>query len=524
MNRETGEIVEKIERKMNRYCRRDWLIAVALTAVMLILGGCSLTYGMPSWGHDDFAAYISEGIAISEGRLEEQTRLNYTLHPSELPDEASPDGLMYVWGYPLMLSAVHRLVGFDMENYSDVIWYKLPSLICFALMAGVVYLFFRRRLGMGISAVMVLLFSAGADFFVMLNWMYSDHVFLFFSTLTLLMAEWFVNGHRERPSIGLAVALGAMLWYTWEVRLNGSSLLVVLVILQAVWLMGRRGRIRLGDVMVHVLPYAVFLALKLASEQILPSATSNMSDVGSIDLDTLLYNIYHYAVLSFKFLNELTGGFEFFLGVPLSLLFVIGFFAEGFRRENLHLTVLIAGTYLVLLSLPYMQGMRYLYNILPILLLYAVLGGRWMIRMIARGVCRKTTAAMSAIGWTLAAAMILMAYSDIVPTCVSNLQNGRMVSGMDVYSPASVEMFRYVRENTEEDCVIAFRSPRALYLNTGRMGFCAGINGHELMDADYCLDMARWDSVHEKPNEEDFELIFSNDGFRLYRILGEGME
>ena len=106
MNRETGEVVEKIERKMNRYCRRDWLIAVALTVVMLILGACSLTYGMPSWGHDDFAAYISEGIAISEGRLEEQTRLNYTLHPSELPDEASPDGLMYVWGYPLMLSAV----------------------------------------------------------------------------------------------------------------------------------------------------------------------------------------------------------------------------------------------------------------------------------------------------------------------------------------------------------------------------------------------------------------------------------
>lgn len=53
---------------------------------------------------DDFAAYITESIAIANDTLDEQIRLNPLMHPSPLTflDEAA-DTLVYVWSFPLML-------------------------------------------------------------------------------------------------------------------------------------------------------------------------------------------------------------------------------------------------------------------------------------------------------------------------------------------------------------------------------------------------------------------------------------
>ena len=119
-----------------RYNRKDWLIAIIITVLLLGIGGVTLTKGLPYWG-DDSSAYISEGIAIAEGNLMEQARLNYIMHPSELSAESDPEGLVYVWGYPLMLSVVYKTVGFDRVEYSSIIWYKIPLLLGWSLLGGV---------------------------------------------------------------------------------------------------------------------------------------------------------------------------------------------------------------------------------------------------------------------------------------------------------------------------------------------------------------------------------------------------
>lgn len=205
------------------YKKNDYLLFALIVAAILFLSVFCLT-NTCYWG-DDFAAYISEGIAIAEGKFDEQVLLNVQMHPSELPDEALKGSLVYVWGYPLLLALVYKLVGFDRVGFSSIIYYKLPSAIALALMAGILFLLLRRRFGKPLSFMLAFLFSACYEFSVQINTLYSDVVFLFFAALSLFILELFLDEKQEKKKLVLGVFLGISLWYTYETRLNGISIL-----------------------------------------------------------------------------------------------------------------------------------------------------------------------------------------------------------------------------------------------------------------------------------------------------------
>ena len=93
----------------------------------------------------------------------------------------------------------------------------------------------------------------------------------------------------------------------------------------------------------------------------------------------------------------------------------------------------------------------------------------------------------------------------------------------DVYTDESIGIFNYIQDNTPQDAVIAFRKPRALYLNTRRVSFCPGSNGHTLDEADYFLyDKFRYGSGDSSTMEplERLELVYENAQFAFYRVVG----
>ena len=173
---------------MVKHTKRDWRMAAFVALIILVLGASTLTPGTTTGG-DDHAAYINEGIAIAEGTFQEQIERNYAYHPSDLPDEANDSRLVYVWGYPLMLAGVYKIVGFDRVNYTSVIWYKLISLLSLALTGGVLTLFFRRRFSLYVSAGAALVFCMSGNLFEALNTLYSDLQFLFFSFSLLFFTD-----------------------------------------------------------------------------------------------------------------------------------------------------------------------------------------------------------------------------------------------------------------------------------------------------------------------------------------------
>ena len=214
---------------VTEYSRKDWRFAGIVTLIIFLLGACNLTPGLPAWG-DDHAAYLNEGIAIAEGRFEEQTRRNYSYHASELPKEAEDGRLVYVWGYPLFIAGIYKLVGFDRVNYSSIIWYKLIPLLSLSLTGGVLTLLLRRRFPLYVSAGTALVFCMSGDLFEALNTLYSDPLFLFFTMLTLLMMEVFSSqagkggeGKTGWNGLWLGLFYGFSLWMTYETRLSGFT-------------------------------------------------------------------------------------------------------------------------------------------------------------------------------------------------------------------------------------------------------------------------------------------------------------
>ena len=497
-----------------RRTRRDAVIAALLALVVLIAALGSL-YPSCGWG-DDFAAYINEGIAIADGTFHELARLNYIMHPSILPEGTNGE-LVYVWGYPLMLALVYAVFGYDTVDFGSIIYYKLPSALCFAAFAAVLYLFLRRRFPAWSSALLTAAYCSAPVFYELINSVYSDVVYMFLCTLSLLCTEiYFSREVKKRLVPGLLT--GALLWYTYEVRLNGLALLGVFLLCQIVTLIKSKDLSK-GNWFFYLSPYLSFLLLKLVSERLLLlPPTLNSGDVTGINLSTTVSNALYYiinladtvrasinsAIFAFvprSVLGGLTQGVYnavFSVSRVLSWLVLaltaVGMITDGIKR-NVQLTIYVIGSAIGTCLLPYTQGLRYLFGIMPVLLLFAGYGYRAVYALIRRMAHAENAnrRRASVVRGVLTAVLCAAFFSQTAAADVQNLRTLR-ASGEDIhanmsgaYSPDAVAVYKFIQQNTAVDDIIAFHKPRAMYLNTGRVSFSYLYNDRSPLDADWCV-------------------------------------
>lgn len=528
--------------------RLDKITVIALIAVFFLCAFFSLTDGC-YWG-DDYAAYISEGIAIAEGKLDAQSELNTRMHPSPLPAEAVGKPLVYVWGYPLSLSLVYSLVGFDRVGFTSVFFYKLPSVLAFALLSAVLFLFLRRRFSYLLSLLLTVAFCSCHEFYAFFNTLYSDLYFLFFSLLALSMTELYLaeTAHPKREI--LALLLGAVLWYTVEIRLNGTAILLSCILAHLIYFIKEKKLVRWESLLPELLPYIVFLVLKTLSEALLAPPTANTSDFLGFSFPVFLANLRTYLALLQSFFIQLWNnllisplysvlrrfaGIAYsdlsFLSQALALmslaLSVLGMAADGIKK-NLHLTLLALIYILAASMLPYTQGMRYIYPILPVLLLFFGYG----LQFLSEKLSFQKSKAAGKLSRILACCLCLLCLYELAANNAGEKyaipEKGEIVNVEDIYmqnaySPAAVEVYNYIRANTPEDCTVAFFAPRALYLNTERLSVKPDVNGHSIDEADFYLDYLLTGEYNiTPPLGDDFEILFTNDEFILYqRIIKE---
>ena len=504
------------------YSRRDWLFSGLLSLFVLLLAMGSVTTGVTDWG-DDFAGYINEGTAIADGRFEEQVALNYEQHPTPFTKETQDHQLVYAWGYPLMQAAVYKLFGFDRINYSSVIWYKAPLVLSLSLLAGVLYLFYRRRFRPEAAVFLALLFCVSGDLFEAINELYSDLPFLFVSILVLLLMECY---SEDNGNWKVGMVYGVALWLAHEIRLNGLTICAVAaighILLQGKDMLDRKTLWR------NLMPYVVFAVLCIITEHLwLAPATSNMSDVGSATVEEMFQHCQYYWNRIVNYLSCIPGMRIDGVGYVAVALCVLGIIVKGFSREGLHLTLLLIGTLAVVIMLPYTQGLRYIYNILPIVLMYVVYGAQFIIER-ARRLFREAKTAET-IGriliYAIAAEMLFFPCAAQMTRDYINLTHWGEKDEFDVYTDEAIEAYRFIQADTPEDAVIAFAKPRALYMNTQRRSFRPGINGHELTDADYFLycKLSYGDFPEISPMAVNGKPVMDNDWFTLIRLNGSGL-
>ena len=355
---------------------RDILIAAALALAVMLLTGAVLDCSH-NWG-DDFAAYFLEGIALGEGNFNGQVRLNYALHNKLDPRQDYGQDYIYAWGYPLLLSAVNRIVGFDRTDYSSVVYYKIPGLVFLGLFAAILYLLLRRRLETPASILLTVLFCTCTMMTDYTNSVLTEVVFIAMTYLTFFLSEKLTEQTDKKKRILTAVFLGIALWYTYEVRLNGIVVLLCVALNLLVSRVPFRGNRPGKKDAVYLLPFAVFVVLFVLFDFfIIGHASSKTSDFSRTSVSVFFRNAKTYYEAMYEWLHSmilhLHGGGRSFSRILVTgmvvvsfLLFAVGVVSDGFRKKNLYLTVYCLGSFIGTCLLPYSQWIRYIVMLLPV--------------------------------------------------------------------------------------------------------------------------------------------------------------
>lgn len=543
------------------HCRKpDLILFTVIFIAILALSVFSLDNDCP-WG-DDYAAYISEGISIADGYFDEQVKLNLFMHPSVLPKEARSGSLVYVWGYPLIMALVYKLVGFDRVSFSSIIYYKLPSALALALLAGVLFLFLRRRTGRALSFTLAFLFCACSQLRVFINTLYNDVVFLFLVILSLYLIDVFLGKYAaagehgtKKPVYIYGAALGIALWFTYETRLSGISILFAYAAACVILCIKRRHKLHRHELLPLLMPVIWFLAPKFISEAILAPATGNTSDVSGATLATICDGLKLYWNVANSWLGYITndlftdrlakylplltssGTDEYGIirwycsylnricTTAILLISFAGVITDGIKRD-LHITLYALVYIISVCMLPYNQGFRYIYPVLVLVPLYFGCALKRGCALLGKLFKRKNART----GRVISTALAAVTCSLMLVSAISGIEKERSTthvfipSGsqdlyyMYAYTPCARETYEFIINNTPTDCVIAFDKPRALYLNTERVSFCASTNGHSLDEADYLMCCAGADEELLTPERRtEFTPVFSNAEFTLYQ-------
>ena len=436
------------------YTRADAAIAVILAVITLLLSVGLLDSDQPT-GSDDFAAYMSEGIAIAEGRLNEQTQLNALLHPSTRSFRAD-DG---------------QSAGGEVVKDSARITTDIP---CLAV-----------------------------------------------SLLALLMIEVLLAAQTRRGQALAGVVLGIALWFDCVVRLNGKTVLYMALLAHVIGL--AQNRVRGRKLLVHLLPYLVAGALWMIGCMLFPQATSNTKDIASGPNRMIAQNMGYYEMIMGQWFNAMLPYGLFMLTdaahYAVYALAILGMLTDGIRR-NLHLTALVLGSFAVLYLLPYVQSVRYLYNALPFILMFAAYGARRVMRLAKR---KSVQRALYVLG---CCALAFLTFGTLQKTMTAEREHalaGGFSARSETYSDDAADMFGYILSDTAEDAVIAYYKPRALYLNTNRVSFQPTVNGHDVYDAQYLLMTNEPGDISQMEIDaalaERLEAVYENGTYTLYRIL-----
>ena len=515
----TGSVISAVAR------HEKWL--ALLLALLVFISALSTVNYDCDWG-DDFAAYMNQGIAMVQGRFREQIQFNAFMHPSQLPEEAANSELVYAWGYSLVLAGVYNLAGFDRSDFHSVLYYKLPSVLALALLALVLYYFFRRRFGMGLSAFLSLLLCMSPQLKELIFYLYSDIVFFLFSWLCFSLSETLAGeGKKSSGLILRGLALGLCLWAAYVTRLNGFTVVLVAVFLQLKSLLPRRRSLDSGTIAANILPYLVLALLTLVfNHLVFAPATSNLSDLERSSLSLVLGNIRSYikfvAYSLLDLLNiEAHSPQRHPLFLLMAVLLVYGF-CRAWKKELIYLAF-TALTFFTLILLPYTQGPRYFLNVMPVfmfLLGYALEGlyslAQRLLKSLSAGSLRYASG-------TAALMLVLYLFCSTWSADFLHCLQGQDVRGegnYTAYSAPALEAYRYIQENTEPEAVIAFIKPRSLYLNTGRLSFRVDMNGHDWSEADYylCRNYNDIELPLELWESGLLNMVWTNKDFTLFSV------
>jgi hypothetical protein len=510
-----------------------FVILLVITTITLF---CTLTNGH-DWG-DDFSSYIMQAKSITELNPHGFIEANlFTVENSSYPYNGA---IAAPWGFPFLLAPFYAVFGLNM------IGLKLVGVISFLIFIVLLWVGFRKYHSPVWLLCLVCFFSLNPTMLSFTDQILSDLPFLLLSTASVLfMGRLIIEKRNLISPVWDYILLGAIIAGAFFIRTNGILLLITLAITQfiALALKLRRGNFPNGQcstyfsnllsdrgvflkrLLINLIPYIFFFCIVVPWEVILPhEGTGHSSIFSDITIDIIKNNLDFYIDLpSLFFIGVPHYNLFYFVSIPIAIAGIIRRY-----RYDYHIIVYIILTFVlyILLASP-LQGLRYLFPILPFYFSFVITG----LEIFQGG---KTNIEQKLRKWVcLIPILIVLTYfgiNSIGNACTNMIHHRETISGP--YTETSQSMFSFIRSNTEKESITVFFKPRLMRMMTDRKSLMLR-KKEDLSRGDYlCLypptqlkvlaaqlrDQVSPDTMQDLLKQEGALLIYENSEFQVYKL------
>ncbi len=483
------------------------ILLIIILGLSALLGYGSLTSGH-NWAYSDFAAYIMQAESILENDLSGFIAHNtITVLESDLP--VGP--IAYPWGYPLLLAPIIGLLGIS------TLGMKLLNTFLFLAFLLVLFLLFRKRLPRFDTFALLAIFAFNPVFIEAQDSILSDLAFLFFSTLAIfLMDRLDAPAAQAKTSSLQRMLVGAAIFTAFFTRTSGLLLFPSLVVYDIYMLVKRRQNFKQTKEYLSslLLPAATFLALWGGSSLIFPDGqASHLAHYENFRFSQLWDFLVFYIKLGAFFFAEIPAAQ--ILYILLIFFFLLGIFLKF--EENLLFLLYFFSTLLAYISWTHLQGIRFLFPILPIFIYVAAQGFREIIpRLSGKAFKLSEIVYRSVLVYVVVAVFVVSGQYAL-----KNLAADRFIHGP--FDEVSIELFEFIKKTLPEDSRIIFFKPRVMRLMTGHDSILV-LECENIPNGDYVVVNKKWEDMGQIPREEitacpvPLTELYKNRRFILYQI------
>jgi hypothetical protein len=507
---------------------RNILVLAVLLGLTSLLLSAVIENGHP-WG-DDFAAYIMQGQSLVRGNPSAFLVANrFTIEQSS--DLIGP--IAYPWGFPLLLAPIYAFFGMSLVAF------KTLNIVCY--LAFLVLLWFAwPQCYSGLSRlVFVSLFAWNPNFQEFMNQVLSDIPFLLFSTLSIILIRRVAVERRWLISeIGDHFLLGLVIAAAYFIRTNGLLLVITLALTQFITVVrnalsvldrtsDRLAQLRSflprvlhtkpSNLWLPTLPYVSFALAVVLWRALLPEGESSyLWQFKTLSLSLILEHIHYYIDSPTHLLNGLPHR-DILYGATIPLA-IGGMFQR--RASDFPMIFYGALTLLLFVLWPPLQGVRFLFPILPFYTYFVLIG-------LERS--GATTMQRWRVPWRLVrlspAFLVLFYFVRIsVANATMNWTEQRPILP-GPYLPTSQQVFSFIGTSTEPESIIVFFKPRAMRLFTERPSIMIK-EADKIIRGDYLCVYLREDAYNQVTLDDVGGLlekgkltpVYQNADFRVYRI------
>lgn len=483
---------------------RYFILILIITALACFL---SVKQGH-QWG-DDFAQYLQQAVALSEGTTDKFVEDNTFIVLNSPVEMATP---VYPWGFPLLLSLFVPFFG------TNIILYKIVCCVIIVLMTAAFYLFLCNYFN-EIKSFMLAL-CIGLDYYILkfCNNVVSDIPFLLIMLIIVILMNDYFEDDLKWPKL---LAIGLTMGYSYMIRSQGIVFILSYFLCNILYFVFNKDKFRKADIINSIMPYIGFAVVIILDKLLLPhSARSSLYFLESMNLSIFLKNIFFYAIVLYSYVSSPS---KYQLLIYCFLLVFVLFGAISLIKKKkdfkkiLFLLLCSIMLYGINTLFPWHQGGRYMIPLIPLFVVLLGYGIDFVYEIL-----QLNTRTVNIL--KICACLVFCLYG-VVFYGVQNIKDGREYY-KGSYTPYALETYEFINMNVNDDEVICFFKPRALYYQTGKISIKPLDNTYEaIKDYDYLLlnyedDYIDLNQIENSENSYGISLIkvFENNNFTMFRI------